>query len=122
MGPVIQETQRRNEERHPRWDRLARAERCAPSHARQAQGLSQRPAAPGLDVPRRTLQAWRVSPERRDAGPAVGAFFPRVPGRACRPRLVLALPLVGTAVGAGGRRLVGRRVQSTGRNRWVGAS
>ena len=106
MGTVIQYTQRRNDARHQRWDRLERTEFFEQYHDLQAQGLSQRQAAKVLDVPRSTLQAWRAYQENLDACPAVVAFFHNVPGRAFLYRLVLAIHLVWTEVGACGIRLV----------------
>jgi len=68
-------------------------------------GLGQRQAAQVLDVPRRTLQAWRADHERLDASPALVAFCPSVPGLACRHRLGRAIHVVCVEVGAGGIRL-----------------
>jgi hypothetical protein len=90
--------------------------------ALQAQGISQRQAAQVLEVPRTTLQAWRTYQERLDECPAVVAFFPSIPGLAFLPRLVLAIHLVCTAVGACGIRLVCLLLTLTGLNRFVGAS
>jgi hypothetical protein len=94
----------------------------APYGALQAQGISQRQAAQVLEVPRTTLQAGRTYHERLDECPAVVAFFHSIPGLAFRHRLVLAIHLVCTAVGACGMRLVCRLVKLTGLNRFVGAS
>lgn len=88
----------------------------------KAQGLSQRQAAQVLAVPRTTLQAWQASQERLDECPAVGAFFPSVPGLAFLHRLVLATQLVWTEVGACGIRLVCLVLKRTGLDRFVGAS
>ena len=90
--------------------------------ALQAQGLSQRQAATVLEVPRSTLQAWRTYQECLDACPTVVAFFHSVPGLAFLHRLVLAIHLVCTAVGACGMRLVGLLLKITGLHRFVGAS
>ena len=122
MGTVIQYAQRDSDDRHQRWDRIERAERFEQYHDLQAQGLSQRQAAQALDVPRSTLQAWRVYQERLDACPAVVAFFHSVSGLAFLHRLVLAIHLVCTEVGACGIRLVCLLLQVTGLNRFVGAS
>jgi hypothetical protein len=122
VGTVIQYPQRSNEDRHQRWDRLERAEQCERYGNLKVQGMSQRQAAKVLDVPRSTLQAWRAYQERLDACPAVVAFFHRVAGLAFLPRLVLAIPLVGTEVGACGIRLVCLLLQLTGLHRCVGAS
>ena len=116
MGPVIQDAQRNKEDRHQRWDRLKRAELFARYGALHTQGLSQRQAATVLEVPRSTLQAWQAYQERLDACPAVVAFFHRGPGLAFLHRLVLAIHLVCTEVGACGIRLVCLLLQLTGLN------
>src|SRR2546425_3412654 len=122
VGPVIQETQQGNEDRHHRWNRLARAALGTRDSDRQAQGLSERQAAKMLDVPRSTLQAWRAYQERLEACPAGVACLHRVPGLACLHRLVVALHLVYTEVGACGMRLVCLFLRITGLDRFVGAS
>lgn len=122
MGPVIPYTQQGNDDRHHRWDRLERAELCTRYGDLQAQGLSQRQVAQVLDVPRSTLQAWRAYQERLDVCPAVAAFFHRVPGLAFLHRLVVALHLVYTEVGACGIRLVCLFLRITGLERFGGAS
>ena len=122
MATVIQEKQRSNEDRHPRWERTHRAALCDPYRALQAQGLSLRQAAKVLAVPRSTLQAWRAYQERLDEHPAVVAFFPSAPGLAFLPRLVLGIHLVCTAVGACGIRLICLLVKLTGLDRFVAAS
>jgi helix-turn-helix, Psq domain len=90
VGTVIPYTQRDNDDRQQRWERLDRAELCEPSRDLNAQGISQRQAAKVLDVPRSTLQAWRAYQERLDACPTVVALFYSVPGLAFLHRLVLA--------------------------------
>ena len=85
MGTVIQYPPRGNEGRHQRWDRIERAEQCERYGDLKAQGMSQRQAAKGLEVPRSTLQAWRTYQERLDECPAVVAFFHSVPGLAFLP-------------------------------------
>ena len=122
MGTVIQSTQRGNDDRHQRWERIERAELLERYGALQARGLSQRQAAEVLEVPRSTLQAWRTYQERLDECPAVVAFFQSVPGLAFLHRLVLAIHLVCVEVGACGIRLVCLLLQLTGLNRFVGAS
>ena len=122
VGTLIQPRQPGDEAHLPRWGRLERAARFEQSLARQAQGLSQRQAAPKLAVPRSTLHAWQASQARLAERPAVVAFFHSVPGRAFRHRLVLGRPLVGTEVGACGMRLVCLLVQRTGLARCVAAS
>jgi hypothetical protein len=122
VGTGIQYPQRSKEDRYQRWDRIERAEQCERYGDRKAQGMSQRQAAKGLEVPRSMLQAWRTYQERLDACPAVVAFFHSVPGLAFLHRLVLAIHLVCTAVGACGMRLVCLLLKLTGLNRFVGAS
>jgi len=122
VGTVIQSAQRGNEDRHQRWDRLEHAALWEQYRARQSQGVSQRRAATVLEVPRTTRQAWRAYQERLDACPAVVAFFQSVPGLAFLHRLVLAIHLVCTEVGACGIRLVGLLLKLTGLDRFVGAS
>lgn len=122
MGTVIQEAQQGNEHRYDRWDRLERAGLFEQYHALQAHGTSQRQAAKVLEVPRTTLQAWQAYQERLDACPAVVEFFQSPPGLAFLHRLVLAIHLVCTEVGACGIRLVCLLLQITGLNRFVGAS
>ena len=122
MGTVIQYKPRSNEERHQRWERIERVDLFAQYRDLKAQGLSQRQAAQVLDVPRSTLQAWRAYQEHLDECPAVVAFFHSVPGLAFLHRLILALHLVCTEVGACGIRLVCLFLRITGLNRFVGAS
>jgi hypothetical protein len=88
----------------------------------QAQGLSQRQAAQVLEVPRTTLQVWRTYQERLDECPAVVAFFQSVSGLAFLYRLVLAIYLVCTEIGACGIRLVCLLLKLTRLDRFVGAS
>jgi len=122
VGTVIQHTFWGNEDRHQRWDRLERADLFARYGDLKAQGISQRQAAMVLEVPRTTLQAWRAYQESLDACPAVVAFFHSVPGLAFLHRLVVALHLVYTEMGACGIRLVCLFLQITGLDRFVGAS
>ena len=122
MGTGIHYTQRGNDERHQRWDRVERAELCAQYGDLQAQGVSQRQAAQQLAVPRSTLQAWQAYHESLDEHPAVVAFFQSAPGLAFLHRLVLGIHLVCTEVGACGIRLVCLLLTLTGLDRFVGAS
>ena len=122
METVVQYQQRGNADRNQRWDRMERAALFERYDALHARGISQRQAAQMLDVPRSTLQAWRAYQERLDECPAVVAFFHSPPGLAFLHRLVLALHLVCTEVGACGIRLVCLVLQLTGLNRFVGAS
>jgi len=119
---VIQDKQRSNDDRHPRWDRTRRAALFDQYRDLQAQGLSLRQAAKALDVPRSTLQAWRAYQESLDEHPAVVAFFQSSPGLAFLHRLVLGIHLVCTEVGACGIRLVCLLLQLTGLDRFVAAS
>jgi uncharacterized protein DUF6399 len=122
VATVIQEKQRSNEDRHPRWERTHRAALFDQYRELQAQGLSLRQAAKVLAVPRSTLQAWRAYQERLDEHPAVVAFFHSAPGLAFLHRLVLGIHLVCTEVGACGIRLVCLLVKLTGLDRFVAAS
>ena len=108
--------------RHQRWERRPRAELLRQSRDFQAQGLSQRPAATRLQVPRPPRQAWRAWQDRLDACPPVGEFFASVPGLACLHRLGRAFHGGCVAIGTGGMRLGGLWVEMTGRKRWVGAA
>jgi hypothetical protein len=122
VGTVIQYQQRANEERQQRWERIERAELCAPYGDLHAQGPSQRQAATVLARPRSTRQAWQAYAESIDACPTVVAFFPSVPGLAFLHRLVIALHLVCVEIGACGMRLVCLVLDLTGLNRFVGTS
>jgi len=122
MGTVIHYRQRGNNDRHQRWDRIERAELFERYGDLKAQGTSQRQAAQVLAVPRSTLQAWRAYQESLDACPAVVAFLHSGPGLAFLHRLVLAIHLVCTEVGACGIRLVCLLLKITGLHRFVGAS
>jgi hypothetical protein len=122
VGTGIPEKQQSNDDRHQRWERLERAALLTQYGALHAQGLSPRQAAQVLEGPRSTPQAWRAYPEHLDESPAVVAFLHSVPGLACLHRLVLAIHLVCTEVGAGGMRLVCLFLRITGLKRFVGAS
>jgi len=106
VGTVIQDAQRSKADHYPRWNRTQRAHLFDQYLALQAQGLSLRQAAKALAVPRSTLQAWRAYQESLDEHPAVVAFFHSAPGLAFLHRLVVAIHLVCTEVGACGIRLV----------------
>jgi hypothetical protein len=60
VGTVIQDMPHINHRRQPRWDRFERADLLEQYRALRHQGLSERQAAKELEVPRTTLQAWRV--------------------------------------------------------------
>src|SRR5215471_298644 len=111
-----------NHRRQPRWDRFERADLLEQYRALRHQGLSERQAAKELEVPRTTLQAWRVWHDTLDIGPHVAAFFQSGPGLAFLHRLVIACQLVYVEVGACGIRLVCLFLQLTGLDRFVAAS
>ena len=122
METVSQHQQRGNHDRNQRWDRTRRAELFEQYVDLNAQGISERQAAQLLEVPRSTLQAWRVYQESLDEHPAVVAFFHSPPGLAFLHRLVLAIHLVCCEVGACGIRLVCLLLEITGLDRFVGSS
>lgn len=122
MGTVIHYQQHDNDDRTQRWDRIERAALFERYGDLQTQGLSQRQAAQELDVPRSTLQAWRAYHERLDESSVVVTFFHSIAGLAFLHRLIVALHLVYTEVGACGIRLVCLFLQITGLDRFVGAS
>ena len=122
MATIIQDKHCGNHDRNQRWTRLERADLFVRYGELHTQGVSQRQAAKVLEVPRSTLQAWRVYHDRLDACPAVVAFFQSVPGLAFLHQLVIALHLVCVEIGACGIRLVCLFLKLTGLNRFVGAS
>src|SRR6266852_2780857 len=122
VGTVIQDTQQRNYDRQPRWDRFERADLFAQYRALRAQGMSQRQVAQELQVPRTTLQAWRTWHDTLDICPDVAQFFQSGPGLACVHRLVMAFHLVCIAVGACGMRLACLFLTLSGLDRFVAAS
>src|SRR5215510_12321326 len=122
VGTVIQDTQQRNADRQPRWDRFERADLFAQYRALRTQGISERQAAQELKVPRTTLQAWRRWHDTLDTCPHVADFFQSGPGLAFLHRLGIAFHLVCVAVGACGIRLVCLFLHLTGLDRFVAAS
>ena len=122
VGTVIQDTQQRNYDRQPRWDRFERADLFEQYRALRAQGMSQRQAAKELKVPRTTLQAWRTWHDTLDICPDVAQFFQSGPGLAFLHRLVMAFHLVCVEVGACGIRLACLFLNLTGLDRFVAAS
>jgi len=122
VGTVIQDTQQRNYDRQPRWDRFERADLFEQYRELQAQGVSQRQAAKELQVPRTTLQAWRIWHDTLDICPHVAEFFQSGPGLAFLHRLVMAFHLVCIEVGACGIRLACLFLNLTGLDRFVAAS
>jgi hypothetical protein len=122
VGTIIQGTPQRNYDRQPRWDRFERAGLFEHYLELQAQGVSQRQAAQELQVPRTTLQAWRIWHDTLDICPHVAEFFQSGPGLAFLHRLVMAFHLVCVEVGACGIRLVCLWLNLTGLDRFVAAS
>ena len=127
MGTVIQDKPQSNPARQPRWDRFERADLFEHSLALHAQGVSQRQAVQALQVPRTTLQAWRLWHDTLDICPHVADFFQSGPGLALLHRIVIAFHLVCVEVGACGIRLVclflnltglSSRSMSTWNKRW----
>src|SRR5262245_5227412 len=122
LRPTLQDTQKRNADRQPRWDRFERADLFEHYREVRAQGMSQRQAAQELQVPRTTLQAWRLWHDTLDICPQVAEFFQKGPGLAFLHRIVIAVHLVCVEVGACGIRLVCLLLNLTGLNRFVAAS
>ena len=122
MGTLIQDTQQRNPDSQPRWDRLERADLFAPYREWRTQGISERQAAPELKVPRTTLHAWRTWHDSLDICPHVAEFFQSGPGLAFVHRLVVGFHLVCVEVGACGMRLACLFLTLTGLDRFVAAS
>ena len=106
MDTICRYKVRSNDNCPQRWDRIERAELFAKYSALQVQGLSQCQVATRLDVPRSTLQAWRVWQDRLDTCPYVVEFFESVAGLAFLHRLVLVFRVVCVEIGACGIRLV----------------
>src|SRR6266436_6535237 len=122
VGTVIQDKPQSNPERQPRWDRFERADRFEHYLKLHAQGVSQRQAAQELQVPRTTLQAWRLWHDTLDSCPHVAEFFQSGPGLAFVHRLVMAFHLVCVEVGACGIRLACLFLKLSGLDRFVAAS
>jgi hypothetical protein len=122
VGTVIQDQQQFHPEGQPRWDRFERADLFAQYRELRMQGISERQAAKELQVPRTTLQAWRLWHDTLESCPHVANFFQSGPGLAFLHRLVIAFPLVCVEVGACGMRLVCLFLHLTGLNRCVAAS
>jgi transposase len=106
----------------PRWDRFERADLFEHYREWRTQGVSERQAAKELNVPRTTLQAWRLWHDTLDICPHVADFFQSGPGLAFLHRLVIAFHMVCVEVGACGIRLVCLFLNLTGLNRFVAAS
>src|SRR6266849_1298958 len=106
----------------PRWDRFERADLFEQYRELRTQGLSERQAAKELQVPRTTLQAWRMWHDSLDNCPHVAEFFQSGPGLAFLHRIVIAVHLVCVEVGACGIRLVCLFLNLTGLDRFVASS
>jgi len=122
VGTVIQDMSPINPGRQPRWDRFERADLFEQYQELRTQGISERQAAKALQVPRTTLQAWRLWHDTLDICPHVAEFFQSGPGLAFLHRLVLACHLICVEVGACGIRLVCLFLNLTGLNRFVASS
>jgi hypothetical protein len=122
VGTVIQDRPQINQGSQPRWDRFERADLFEQYRELRAQGLSERQAAKALQVPRTTLQAWRMWHNSLDICPHVAEFFQSGPGLAFLHRIVIAFHLVCVEVGACGIRLACLFLTLTGLDRFVAAS
>jgi hypothetical protein len=122
VGTVIQDMPPINLGSQPRWDRFERADLFEQYRELRIQGLSEREVAKKLNVPRTTLQAWRVWHDSLDICPHVAEFFQSGPGLAFLHRLVIAFHMVCVEVGACGIRLVCLFLHLTGLDRFVAAS
>jgi hypothetical protein len=98
VATIIQEKHRDNQGYKQRWTRLERHDLFEPYDALHAQEVSQRQAAQMLDMPRSTLQAWRMYQDRLHACPTVVAFF-HSHGGDILSRYVIErdIPAIGTA-------------------------
>src|SRR6516162_4401875 len=119
---VIQDMPQINHSSQPRWDRFERADLFEQYRELRTQGISERQAAKELQVPRTTLQAWRLWHDSLDMCPHVADFFQSGPGLAFLHRLVVAFHMVCVEVGACGIRLVCLFLHLTGLDRFVAAS
>jgi hypothetical protein len=122
VGTVIQDTPQINQGSQSRWDRFERADLFEHYRQLRTQGVSERQAAKVLNVPRTTLQAWRLWHDTLDICPHVAEFFQSGPGLALLHRLVIVCHLVCVEVGACGIRIVCLFLNLTGLNRFVAAS
>jgi hypothetical protein len=122
VGTVIQDLPQSNHRSQPRWDRFERADLFAQYRELRSQGISERQVAQDLQVPRTTLQAWRLWHDGLDICPHVAEFFQSGPGLAFLHRIVISFHLVCVEVGACGIRLVCLFLHLTGLDRFVAAS
>lgn len=122
MGTVIQDMPQINLGSQPHWDRFERADLFEQYRELRTQGVSERQAAKELNVPRTTLQAWRIWHDTLDICPHVAEFFQSGPGLAFLHRMVIAFHMVCVEIGACGIRLACLFLNLTGLNRFVAAS
>lgn len=122
MGTVIQDMPQINHRSQPRWDRFERADLFEQYRELRTQGLSERQVAQKLNVPRTTLQAWRVWHDSLDICPHVADFFQSGPGLTFLHRIVIAFHMVCVEIGACGIRLACLFLHLTGLDRFVAAS
>ena len=122
MGTVIQDQPQSNQGSQPRWDRFERADLFEQYRELRIQGISERQAAKALNVPRSTLQAWRLWHDSLDICPHVAEFFQSGPGLAFIHRLVVGFHVVCLKVGACSIRLACLFLKLTGLDRFVAAS
>ena len=122
MGTVVQDRPQINPGSQPRWDRFERADLFEQYQQLRTQGVSERQAAKDLNLPRTTLQAWRLWHDTLDICPHVAAFFQSGPGLAFLHRLVIAFHMVSVEVGACGIRFACLFLNLTGLDRFVAAS
>ena len=122
MATGSQAAQHRHPERQPRWDRLDRADRCAPSWAWRTHGISERQAATERTGPRTPRHAWRLWHGPRESCPAGAQVLPSGPGRACVHRLGRVCPLGCVAVGACGMRVAWLWLTRSGLDRFGAAA
>jgi hypothetical protein len=122
VGIIIQDRPHINQGSQPRWNRCERADLFEQYQELRTQGLSERQAAKTLQVPRTTLQAWRLWHDTLDSCPPVAEFFQSGLGLAFLHRLVIAFHLAWVEVGACGIRIVCLFLNLTGLDRFVAAS
>ena len=122
MGTVVQDLPQINQGSQPRWDRFERADLFEQYRQLRTQGLSERQIANKLNVPRTTLQAWRLWHDSLDICPHIANFFQSGPGLAFLHRLVIAFHMVCVEIGACGIRLVCLFLNLTGLDRFIAAS
>jgi len=122
VGTVVQDLPQINQGSQPRWDRFERADLFEQYRQLRTQGLSERQIANKLNVPRTTLQAWRLWHDSLDICPHIANFFQSGPGLAFLHRLVIAFHMVCVEIGACGIRLVCLFLNLTGLDRFIAAS